>query len=351
MKTNQRLAWLASLVTLFSALNLSAEEVATVKDGRVNVRGQPSLVGEVITQLQKGEKVVVLDEITVANPKTNEPPKWARIQMPPNTPVWVYAPFLDTNKTVKVSRLNLRAGPGENFSVVGRLERGTSVTEIRRVEEWVEIEMPAGAYAFVAADLLTKGEPAPAPVVAPKQESPAKAPLLASKAAREPAPKQEPPPVIVPTQTKPAEPPPVPAQTEPVTPPPQKIQTPATAAVSTPPKTEPPPVVPNPLTAAVASAATTPTVDSPAAKPEEARPRRIVRREGLVRSTVSVQAPSYYELLSPQNHRTINFLHSEQGIDLKNYRGHVIVVTGEEAIDPRWPKIPVVEVESIELVP
>src|SRR5262245_29324291 len=138
MKAKEPIAWLACLVTLAAGLRLAAEEMAVVKDGRVNVRGQPSLAGEVITQLQKGEKVTILEEIPVAKPKTNEPARWARIKMPPNTPVWVYAPYLDqTNKSVRVSRLNLRAGPGENYSVVGRLARGATVTEIRRVEDWM----------------------------------------------------------------------------------------------------------------------------------------------------------------------------------------------------------------------
>src|SRR5689334_6824501 len=120
MKRSERSAWLTSLALLVTSLALRADEPAVVKDGRVNVRAQPSLVGEVITQLQQGEKVVILEEVPGAKGKTNEPPRWARIQMPANTPVWVYAPFVDTNsKSVKVSRLNLRAGPGENYGVVG----------------------------------------------------------------------------------------------------------------------------------------------------------------------------------------------------------------------------------------
>jgi hypothetical protein len=88
-------------------------------------------------------------------------------------------------------------------------------------------------------------------------------------------------------------------------------------------------------------------------KPEEPPPlRRIVRREGLVRSTLSIQAPTYYELLNPQNRKTINYLHTDSmGTHLKDYRGRRIVVTGEEGIDPRWPKTPVIEVETIELIP
>jgi hypothetical protein len=87
-------------------------------------------------------------------------------------------------------------------------------------------------------------------------------------------------------------------------------------------------------------------------KVEDVPLRRVVRREGLVRSTVSIQAPTYYELLNPENRKTINFLHAENlEVNLKDYRGRRIIVTGEEAIDPRWPKTPVIEVETLELIP
>src|SRR6266516_1838258 len=140
-----------------------AEETAMVKKDRVNVRGQASQGSEVITQLKKGETVLVLGEVVPKKHKRGEPARWMKIQLPANTPVWLYAPYVETNNhTVNIKRLNLRAGPGENFSVIGRLDRGTPVKEIRTDGNWMEIETPANAYAFVAADLLEKtGTPAP----------------------------------------------------------------------------------------------------------------------------------------------------------------------------------------------
>ena len=345
MKTNARLAWLACLMSLLAAVSWGAEEIAIVKDARVNVRGQPSLVGEVITQLQKGEKVVVLEEVTVAKPKTNEPPKWARIQMPTNTPVWVFASFIDpTNKSVRVSRLNLRAGPGENYSVIGRLQKGAAVSEIRRVEAWMEIETPPGAFAFVAADLLTKPEFASAPI--PAQQEPAKAvPAVPLPVTQEPPPSQPPSqpaqsvnPLAAARQTVVAG-----EQTPAQAPPDLPVKPAQETKPAVEPNVAPPPAVSNE------------TVAPPAAKPvppEEAKIRRIVRREGIVRSTVSIQAPTYYELLSPENRKTINYLHTEKlDVDLDKYRGRRIIVTGEEAVDSHWPRTPVIEVETLELIP
>ena len=69
--------------------------------------------------------------------------------------------FIDaTNKTVLPNRLNLRAGPGENFSVVGMLYKGDSVKEIITQGDWMEVEPPASAYAFIAAQYLKLETPA-----------------------------------------------------------------------------------------------------------------------------------------------------------------------------------------------
>jgi uncharacterized protein YgiM (DUF1202 family) len=341
MKTNVPFAWLFCFASTVSSLQLAGEEIAVVKDGRINVRGQPSLVGEVITQLQKGEKVVVLEEINVAKPKTNEPPRWARIQMPSNTPVWVFASYIDpTGKNVKVNRLNLRAGPGENYSVVGRLQKGTPVTEIRRVENWMEIETPPGAYAFVAADLLTKSTESSVATQTPTAPPPIPPPPV-----REPT-KTEPPPVAAPAQSAPTEitvanvPPPLPQPTQAPKP------APATTEIRVA-NRNPEPAPPPPTAAAAQLTAVT------LAKPkQDLQIPRVVRREGIVHGTLSIQAPSYYELLSPQNHKTINFLHTEKpDLKLKDYRGRRIIVTGEEAIDPRWPNTPLIEVQTLELIP
>ena len=213
----------------------------------------------------------------------------------------------------------------------------------------MEIETPPGAYAFVAADLLTKPEPGASPAVA-KQE-PVKAPTVVAPPPElpKPQPAPEPEPANNPVVVAPA---PVVVTPPTVTPPVQQPE-PIVAAPAEKPvaqtKVEPAPM---PLTRPAPPA---PSAATMAAKPkaEETLVRRVVRREGLVRSTASIQAPTYYELLNPDNRKTINYLHNADslGINLKDYRGRRIVVTGEEAIDPRWPKTPVIEVETLELIP
>jgi uncharacterized protein YgiM (DUF1202 family) len=294
----------------------AAEQTALVKGDRVNVRGRPSLVGEVITQLRQGEQVTVLEQISLDAPRPGEPAQWSRIRLPANTPVWVFAPYIDADDgTSKVNRLNLRAGPGENFSVLGRIERGSQVKEIRVVNNWMEIEAPDDTHAYVASSFLEILAPAEPAVVAP------------DLAHVDPTTKTDP------EATDPA------AHDEDSAPQPVVVDADTPLAVA--PGTE---------TEDTAPLVTTP-VEEEEITPEEL-PRRVVVREGRVIISRSIQAPTEYALESLQTRRTINYVHSEDlGVNLKVYAGRKVIVTGEELIDRRWTNTPIIEVESIRLIP
>src|SRR5262245_2273790 len=145
MRSMNKLFW--TCLSVATALAVVAEEPATINRNHVNVRGAPSVSSEVVTRLQKGDKVTFLEEIPVDKPKKDEPARWAAIKLPEGAKVWVFKGFLSENK-VKAPRLNLRAGPGENYSVLGRLERGAEVKEIRSTDDWMEIEPPDNARAY-----------------------------------------------------------------------------------------------------------------------------------------------------------------------------------------------------------
>jgi len=288
MKTNQRWAWTAVIAVGLVFLTVRAEEAAVVKRDRVNLRAQASATSEVITQLKKGETVTVLEEVSARKHKRGEPAKWAKIQLPPNTPVWAY-------------------GPGENFSVIGRLDRGTEVKEIRTEGNWMEIEAPANAYAFVAADMLEKSGIAPAPATTE----------LAANANPGAAPDR----------------------------PPTRVET-----VKPEPNTTP--VIDTTPAPTPAQPVTTAPQPAPAAPADTPPPKRIVTREGTVVYSRSIQAPTSYALENRESHRIVNFLHSESDdISLKKFAGKKVIVTGEELIDQRWTNTPIIEAESVQVVP
>ena len=262
---------------------------ALVIASNVNVRGQARLKSEIVGRLNRDQAVVVIEEVTLKNSGPDEPSAWAKIHLPENVRVWVNTPFIDaTNKTVIPKKLKLRAGPGENYSILGMLKRGETIKEASAKGDWMEIEAPPDAYAFVAAQYL-KQEPGGA--------------------------------------LPPAEP--------------------------TVPVVEAPPVAAAPTDAPLLTATNEPptlTNAEPTAA-EEPPPKRIVQREGIVRGTVSIQAPTTFALISPENGRTINYLHTTSSdLDLKRYKGLRIIVTGEEGLDERWRNTPVITIQRIQVV-
>jgi uncharacterized protein YgiM (DUF1202 family) len=292
---------------------LTQPEPAVVVGKNTNVRGQADIHSEVVLRLKQGEIVTVLEEIT-KKPKPDEPGQWSMIALPASSHVWVSTHFIDANtKVVLPKRLNLRSGPGENYSVLGRLDQGAVVKELETKGTWMKIEAPINAHAFVASHLISRDK------------------ALVEKALALSAPK----PPVVAAVTPPPQPP-LETVVVPVTPPPD-----TTPAPATPP---PPPVIPPAVTETAPPA--------PAAPAEEIFVKRVVTREGIVKRSLSIQAPTYFVLTSRENNRTLNYLHSPAGtIAIKDYFNQRVLITGEEVLDERWPNTPVIEVETIQAVP
>jgi uncharacterized protein YgiM (DUF1202 family) len=262
---------------------------AEVTVSNVNVRDQAGLRGEVVAHLFQGDAVTVLNQINLDRHKADEPAQWAKISYPTNAHVWVSAKYVDTNGIVLSKKLNLRAGPGENFSVVGVLERGTPVSSVSTKNGWMRIEAPTNAYAFVAAMYL-------------KQEAGTPEATTTAPAETEPAPMPTPVPEAQPIVTEPTNPP----------------------------------------------AAEPPAPEAPPADTNVAPPTRIVSHEGVVRHVGSLITPTEFELYDPTTDKNIDFLYTTTtNLDLSRYVGMRIIVNGEEDLAARWADIPVLTVQRI----
>ena len=277
---------------------------ATVTGNHVNVRGKASFSGEVFTKLKSGDVVTVIEQVIVEKPKAGAPSQWAKIAYPAGAHVWVHSSYVDDNKTVKPKKLNVRTGPGENYSIVGMIEHGTAVKEISTKGNWLEIEAPAAAFGYVAASYLQQ-----TPTVAT-------VPTIVSIAPPEPAS----------TNTVPSAP----------------VVATATTPVTAPnPASEPAPVpVPDAATAA-----------APPAVIEEIPAPRFVAHEGIVRRTVSIQAPTTYGLYSTENNKLINYLYSPTArLEMSRYYNLHVIVSGQEGLDERWRNTPVLTIQRIQVV-
>ncbi|MGB0580711.1 MAG: SH3 domain-containing protein [Limisphaerales bacterium] len=398
----------------FPAHPAAAFDEGIVKGKNVNVRGQAYINSEVVTQLQEGERVVIIEKVKASRP-SGKFTDWYKIALPSNTPVWVHGKYVVDGK-VTASRLNIRSGPGEKFSVLGRVQQGAAVTEIRRVDPWVEIESPESTHGYVVTSLLNVAslEPTPAPVAGTSSAPvPPPTPVTNEPVPFTPSTAES----VVTTEITPvtaspitpvnaaAPPSAVPmatatsttvAEIVPADPSFQTVQTETVVTSSTGPV-----VAPNALlTAPEVDAATAETEVSfrvvdpnkkkgtlvgnwfknvfsrknkkepeaqgsvgPAAVPEggqfhpapsaESGPPavRFVTREGKVVRAWNIQAPSDWALQEIYTGRVINYLWTTHtNIPWKELSGRIIRVTGEEAIERRWQRTPVLHIQTLKTI-
>lgn len=273
---------------------------ATIAGKNINVRGKASFNGEVIAKLQNGDAVNVIEQVILSKPKAGEPSQWAKISYPASAHVWVHGSYLNADKTVKPKKLNVRTGAGENYSIVGTLSQGTAVKEISTKGNWTEIEAPAEAFAFVAAAYV-----------------------------RQDATSATVPPVVV---VQPPEATPTTVSTDPI------VSPATTDMTNTNPAVEPSPTV----------------VDSANVPPpivEEVWVPRTVSHEGIVKPTVSIQAPTKYGLHAVDTGKLINYLYSPTAqLEMSRYEGRHIIVSGQEGLDERWVNTPVLTIQKIYVV-
>lgn len=295
---------------------MAAGPTAIVKADRTNVRAKPAFDGEVLATLKKGDTVEVVGAEAGTGVDGSSPKDWTKVALPPQVAVWVYGPLVDgATKKVKGKSLNLRAGPGRNYSEIGLLPHGATVAVVRETDGWLQIEPPAGTYAFVASNLIERKD-GEVPAVATTEKAPTAHPAVAA-----------------PTPIVPAEVPEV--KTAPV-PPAVRPSVPAE------------PVAPASATVAETATATAPAAPLPAVPVlADSAPRRVLR-EGILRRSWNANSPGNFELRSTRGEGTLDFLVNEDpSIDLAKFKGKQVFVTGEEWRDARW-KLPVLKVKTIE---
>ncbi|HOF46661.1 MAG TPA: SH3 domain-containing protein [Verrucomicrobiota bacterium] len=362
------------------ALGMHGDTVAIVTGDRVNLRGRPTLSSEVVAQVLEGETVVVLDSLELRPSRRGEVVQWHKIRLPEDTPVWVHAGFIDrTTKTVTASRLNVRAGPGDRYSILGHLAKDESVREIRIVDDWMEIAPPSGTYAYMAASYAAL-QPAAVSATGPHTAKTAPAatpPSVAKSVAASPHRARETPAASM-IQPTPQAPPSTPAPdvqvssmtaAVPVAPQsparePELVERPpAAVALDTVPRPEgrsgPMPGKPMPASrAALPAAPSSARRTDPlwASRPASAVPawgsHQIIQREGILLDAMHIQAPAKHKLRSLETGRDLNFVRpASVEVQLTLYRGQRVIITGEERSAPGWPNLPILEARTIQLAP
>lgn len=108
---------------------IRAEELAArVKADNVNMRARPDLSSEVVAQAKAEDRLSV---VSVQD-------EWVEVVPPDTADAWVHRDFVKDGLST-VSKLNLRAGPGINYSIVGTIGLGQPLTVRGQFGEWLKV--------------------------------------------------------------------------------------------------------------------------------------------------------------------------------------------------------------------
>ncbi|MEM7332725.1 MAG: SH3 domain-containing protein [Chloroflexota bacterium] len=170
---------------------MQTSSTGTVNTGALNVRSGPSVAYSVSAVIYQGNSVTLLGR--------NDAGSWLQIQTPAGTTGWVNAslittetavsslpvvatPTLAASAVVATGALNVRSGPGVNYSVLTAVSYGDSLSLLGRVSNnsWVKVQLGSGQQGWVNTGLISANvtisslpivdspaEPEPAVPVAP----------------------------------------------------------------------------------------------------------------------------------------------------------------------------------------
>jgi len=135
-----------------------------VTGDNVSIRPVPSTDCEVLDRAMHGEEFLYIDQ-------TNG---WMAVQAPSNLNFWVFGEYIE-NGVVLPKKLNVRAGPSQNYRVVTILLRDEELNVRGEFNGWLKIEPPKGSRVWISADfteLIQKPKPkiVPEPVAVSEPE-------------------------------------------------------------------------------------------------------------------------------------------------------------------------------------
>lgn len=153
--------WIGWAVCGWAAVTACGDVPMRVTGSRVNLRALPGTQYEVVGQL------ALRDTVSAKSVQDG----WVEIVPPEGSGVWLHQEFIEENR-VAAETLNARAGPGVNYSVVGRLPRDTLVVPRETFGEWVRIDAPDLCSFWVSGEFVQAIRPDPPPRPPPEPDPP-----------------------------------------------------------------------------------------------------------------------------------------------------------------------------------
>ncbi len=150
-------AFLFFVIPIIFSTSASAEKNAYFEE-TVNVRAEPSLTSSVITQVHKGDSAIVLESKT----------DWTNIQLHTGEEGWVSSRLVSISSDSKerksiqstVSDLQVRAGPGKEYKVIGNITQDSEWNVLETAGDWTSIQFK-GQTGWVASWLVSSTTASP----------------------------------------------------------------------------------------------------------------------------------------------------------------------------------------------
>ncbi|MEK6733111.1 MAG: SH3 domain-containing protein [Candidatus Omnitrophota bacterium] len=144
-----------SLFTLTSYAQEEAEEnfpkIGHVKNDGATVRSGDNVNFESLCVMSKSDSVKVIDRRY----------SWLKILLPRKAFLYINKDYVDLTSDekgvgiVNASNVNLRAGPGTRYSIVGQASKPEKISIISEDNGWYKIEPPYGAAGWIYSDQIT----------------------------------------------------------------------------------------------------------------------------------------------------------------------------------------------------
>ena len=133
--------WVLGGSLLCHAAELTAK--VQVTGDRVNIRAGANSNKEVMFQVNAGQELVA----------TAIEGDWVQVVPPKTCSVWVYGKYVQ-DSIITADKVNIRAGSNINYTPVGQVGKGTSITVLGTKGDWVQIEPPDTVRVWVHKSLV-----------------------------------------------------------------------------------------------------------------------------------------------------------------------------------------------------
>lgn len=164
---------------------LHAQTPVRVTANSVNLRAKPQLTSEVLAQANYDDRFSAA-EIGA---------EWVKVPAPTSVDLWVMKQYVQPEQnTIGANRVNLRAGPSINYTIVDTLSLGTPVEPRGEERDWIKIAPPPSAHVWIHKDYIevlpteTAAAPSAKPAAPAKEKAARKRKTKAAPSTKVPTP-------------------------------------------------------------------------------------------------------------------------------------------------------------------